>query len=142
MSEKPDISGYWSGWYSYGLDIGNTNIPFSAFVEAAGTGLFIGTVMEPNTFASPALVELTADISGEISRETVYFDKVYHPGPDVHQEVIKYLGNLNEDGTLISGEWHAGQGMSFTGGKFQMERSSGLESEALSASLKIDRPDS
>ena len=130
MSDFPEISGYWSGWYAYGVAAEDQRVPFSAFIEHVSPSEFVGTILEPNTFAAPILHELSADIQGEMASTSVIFEKQYHPGPDVHQELIQYLGHLSDDANHIAGEWHVGAGETFLNGVYEMTRLTGHQSKS------------
>jgi len=122
MTDANDIAGYWTGWYAYGTAADDQRIPFSAFLESVAELEFTGTTLEPNTFAAPMLRELSADVMGEMAGESVIFEKLYHPGPEVHQAHIQYLGRLSDEASRIFGEWHVGTGEDFLSGHFEMVR--------------------
>lgn len=118
-STDQDISGYWSGRYGY--QSWGHDVPYTAWLNLSG-GRFTGTTLEPNTFAHPDLAELSADLEGSISGNRVSFLKVYHPGPGVHGETIRYEGFLSDDGMLISGSWVLIQDGIYVTGHFEMWR--------------------
>ena len=78
FSRDSDLTGLWSGEYWY--DGGGQPTPFSAHIIDS-LGSITGTTLEPNTFAHPGLVELSADISGQRGELSVQFNKLYHPAP-------------------------------------------------------------
>lgn len=101
FSRDSDLTGLWSGEYWYGT--GNP-VPFSAHI-VDNLGTISGTTLEPNTFAHPGLIELSADISGTRGELSVRFNKLYHPAPGVHREPIVYSGTVDSNFTMIDGEW-------------------------------------
>lgn len=139
MTDANDIAGYWTGWYAYGTAADDQRIPFSAFLESVAELEFTGTTLEPNTFAAPMLRELSADVMGEMAGESVIFEKLYHPGPEVHQAHIQYLGRLSEEASRIFGEWHVGTGEDFLSGHFEMVRLSRRTAEA-DAIFSVESP--
>ena len=65
FSRETDLTGVWSGAYWYGAT--GMPTPFTAhIIEFAGS--LSGTTLEPATFGSPGLAELSADISGSAVR--------------------------------------------------------------------------
>lgn len=116
-SRESDLTGLWSGHYSEGA-YGPT--PFSAHISEVG-GSLTGTTLEPATFGAPFLVELSADITGGRSGQTVHFTKIYHPAPGVHRNPIAYSGTVDEKLTRIEGEWRFPEGWS---GGFVLVRAS------------------
>lgn len=107
FSREGDLTGLWSGEYWY-AGAGQPT-PFSAhLVDAAGS--ITGTTLEPNTFAHPGLVELSADIAGARGELSVRFTKLYHAAPGVHRDPIFYSGTVDAAFTMIDGDWR------FTGG--------------------------
>ncbi len=103
FSRDGDLTGLWSGEYWY---VGEPTppVPFSAhLVDAAGS--ISGTTLEPNTFAHPGLIELSAEISGARGELSVRFNKLYHAAPGVHRDPIVYSGTVDDKFTMIDGEW-------------------------------------
>lgn len=115
FSRDGDLTGLWSGEYWYGT--GNP-VPFSAHI-VDNLGTISGTTLEPNTFAHPGLIELSADISGMRGELSVQFNKLYHPAPGVHREPIVYSGTVDSNFTMIDGEWRLASGFS---GRFVLVR--------------------
>jgi hypothetical protein len=114
-SRDSDLTGLWSGEYWYGA---GTAVPFSAhIIDSLGT--LSGTTLEPNTFAHPGLIELSADISGARGELSVRFTKLYHPAPGVHRDPIAYTGTVDPNFTMIDGEWTFDYGFS---GRFVLVR--------------------
>jgi hypothetical protein len=103
FSRDSDLTGLWSGEYWY---VGEPTppVPFSAhIVDTAGN--ISGTTLEPNTFAHPGLIELSAELSGARGELSVRFTKLYHAAPGVHRDPIFYSGTVDPNFTVIDGEW-------------------------------------
>lgn len=116
FSRDSDLTGLWSGEYWY--NAGGQPTPFSAhIVDSLGT--ISGTTLEPNTFAHPGLIELSADISGSRGVLSVRFTKLYHAAPGVHRDPIIYSGTVDANFTMIDGEWRLANGFS---GRFVLVR--------------------
>lgn len=116
FSRDSDLTGLWSGEYWFGG--GGQPTPFSAhIVDSLGT--ITGTTLEPNTFAHPGLIELSADISGARGELSVRFNKLYHPAPGVHRYPIVYTGTVDANFTMIDGEWRFEDGFA---GRFVLVR--------------------
>ena len=132
FSRDSDLTGLWSGEYWYGT--GNP-VPFSAhIVDSLGT--ITGTTLEPNTFAHPGLIELSADISGTRGELSVRFNKLYHPAPGVHREPIVYTGTVDSKLTMIDGEWRFSHGFS---GRFVLVRvSRGAQAEEVTREVELE----
>ncbi len=132
FSRDSDLTGLWSGEYWYGT--GNP-VPFSAhIVDSLGT--ITGTTLEPNTFAHPGLIELSADISGTRGELSVRFNKLYHPAPGVHREPIVYTGTVDSKFTMIDGEWRFSHGFS---GRFVLVRvSRGAQAEEVTREVELE----
>lgn len=115
FSRDSDLTGLWSGEYWYGAA---KPVPFSAhLVDSLGT--ISGTTLEPNTFAHPGLIELSADISGARGELSVRFNKLYHAAPGVSRDPILYTGTVDPNFTMIDGEWRVPQGLT---GRFVLVR--------------------
>lgn len=132
FSRDSDLTGLWSGEYWYGT--GNP-VPFSAhIIDSLGT--LTGTTLEPNTFAHPGLIELSADISGTRGELSVRFNKLYHPAPGVHREPIVYTGAVDSKFTMIDGEWRVSRGFS---GRFVLVRvSRGAQAEEVVREVELE----
>ena len=103
FSREGDLTGLWSGEYWY---VGEPMppVPFSAhLVDTAGS--ITGTTLEPNTFAHPGLIELSAEITGARGELSVRFTKLFHAAPGVHRDPIFYSGTVDRNFTMIDGEW-------------------------------------
>lgn len=116
FSRNSDLTGLWSGEYWY--NGGGRPTPFSAHVVDS-LGTITGTTLEPNTFAHPGLIELSADINGSRGELSVRFSKLYHPAPGVHHAPILYAGSIDPHFTMIDGEWRIEGGFS---GRFVLVR--------------------
>jgi hypothetical protein len=118
FSRETDLTGVWSGAYWYAAV--PTPTPFTAhIIETAGS--LAGTTLEPATFGSPGLTELSADISGARGGPAVAFTKRYHPAQGVHSDPITYAGTVDAALTSIEGEWRLPSGFS---GRFVLVRAS------------------
>ncbi len=133
FSRDSDLTGLWSG--EYWFRDGGQPTPFSAhIVDSLGT--LTGTTLEPNTFAHPGLVELSADISGARGELSVRFNKLYHPAPGVHREPIVYTGTVDSKFTMIDGEWRFSHGFS---GRFVLVRvSRGAQAEEVTREVELE----
>lgn len=136
FSRDSDLTGLWSG--EYWCTGGGRPTPFSAhLVDSLGT--ITGTTLEPNTFAHPGLIELSADLSGARGELTVRFTKIYHAAPGVHRDPIFYAGTVDPNFTMIDGDWRFADGFC---GRFVLVRvSRGAKAAAVSheAALAIRR---
>lgn len=118
FSRDTDLTGVWSGEYWYRGTARPT--PFTAHIIETG-GSFTGTTLEPATFGSPGLTELSADISGTRGELLVRFTKLYHAAQGVHRDPISYAGTVDEKLTTIDGDWRLPNGYS---GRFVLYRAS------------------
>jgi len=118
FSRETDLTGVWSGAYWYGTS--GMPTPFTAhIIELAGS--LSGTTLEPATFGSPGLAELSADLRGERRAQNVRFTKLYHAAQGVHRDPISYAGAVDEKLTSIEGDWWLPSGFS---GRFLLVRAS------------------
>jgi hypothetical protein len=118
FSRDTDLTGVWSGEYWYGA--GGRTTPFTAHIIETG-GSLTGTTLEPATFGSPGLTELSADIAGSRGELMVRFTKLYHSAQGVHRDPISYAGTVNDKLTHIDGDWRLPSGFS---GRFILVRAS------------------
>jgi len=133
FSRDSDLTGLWSGEYWY--DGGGQPTPFSAHIIDS-LGSITGTTLEPNTFAHPGLVELSAEISGQRGELTVQFNKLYHPAPGVHRHPIFYAGTVDANFTMIDGEWRFNNGFS---GRFVLVRvSRGAQAAQIERAVELE----
>lgn len=138
FSRDTDLTGLWSGAYWYSARPMPT--PFTAHIIETG-GNLTGTTLEPATFGSPGLSELSADISGARGGSDVAITKRYHPAQGVHGDPIRYAGTVDDTLTSIEGEWRLPSGFS---GRFVLVRASrGVNAKArrrkAAATLEIRR---
>jgi hypothetical protein len=132
FSRETDLTGVWSGAYWYGA--AGMPVPFTAHIIEEG-GSLSGTTLEPATFGSPGLGELSADIRGARGALSVQFTKVYHAAPGVHREPIAYGGTVDDKLTTIEGDWRLPTGFS---GQFVLVRASrGVKAKARKAEAGI-----
>lgn len=131
FSRDSDLTGLWSGEYWF-LD-GGAPTPFSAhMVDSAGS--ITGTTLEPNTFAHPGLIELSADLSGTRGELSVRLTKLYYPAPGVHREPIFMSGTVDPNFTVIEGQWVVGSSSTFVG-RFVLVR---VSNAAPSAAVRLE----
>jgi hypothetical protein len=138
FSRDSDLTGLWSGEYWY-AGFGHPT-PFSAhIVDQAGN--ITGTTLEPNTFAHPGLIELSADISGARGELSVRFTKLYHPAPGAHRLPIFYSGTVDPNFTMIDGQWTFSEPGDLHGRFVLVRVSRGAEAMALTneIALELDR---
>ncbi len=102
FSEPNSLTGLWSGEYWYaGVSFPT---PFTAhFIDTNGD--LTGSTLEPNRFANPDLLELSASLTGARGDLSVRFTKLYNPAPGVHRQPIFYTGVVDASFTMIDGEW-------------------------------------
>lgn len=132
FSRDSDLTGLWSGEYWYGT---GSPVPFSAHIIDS-LGSITGTTLEPNTFAHPGLIELSADIAGTRGELSVRFNKLYHPAPGAHREPIFYAGTVDSNFTMIDGDWRLSNGFS---GRFVLVRvSRGAKAAEVTRSAELE----
>ena len=126
---KPDTSsplnlpGVWHGLYSYPVAV--PSVSFVATLSDQG-GWFDGTTEETGRVGDAAGRILTASLQGRRSGQSITMLKIYH-GEFAYYDSVHYAGDLNEDGTEISGTWHIANDWS---GTFLMVRSRTVETAA------------
>lgn len=98
MTDKRDVSGVW-----YGSFAGPGVVPnrFIATLEERG-GHIVGTITEPDERGNTDI--LRADVSGVRIGQQVNFLKQYD-GAAHAGHAIDYSGQIDIEGTEISGEW-------------------------------------
>ncbi|HET6159509.1 MAG TPA: hypothetical protein VFE34_14280 [Dongiaceae bacterium] len=111
-----NLTGLWHGLYSY--PFGKKPVSFVATLSDSD-GWFNGTTEEVGTAGDAIGQRLIASLQGRRSGRSVTMLKIYH-GPYVFYDSVHYAGDLNEDGTEISGTWHIAGSWS---GTFLMIRS-------------------
>jgi hypothetical protein len=134
FSRNSDLTGLWSGEYWYAG--ASAPVPFSAhIVDTAGN--ITGTTLEPNTFAHPGLIELSAGIEGARGELSVRFTKIYHAAPGVHRDPIFYSGSVDAAFTMIDGQWTFADGA--MSGRFVLVRvSRGAQAEAVEREAELE----
>ena len=132
LSRGSDPTGGGAGGYWYGT---GSPVPFSAHIIDS-LGSITGTTLEPNTFAHPGLIELSADIAGTRGELSVRFNKLYHPAPGAHREPIFYAGTVDSNFTMIDGDWRLSNGFS---GRFVLVRvSRGAKAAEVTRSAELE----
>jgi hypothetical protein len=133
FSRDSDLTGLWSGEYWY-VGLAMAPVPFSAHLVDVG-GTLTGTTLEPNTFAHPGLIELSAEISGSRGELSVQWNKLYHPAPGVHRDAVFYTGTVDPKFTMIDGKWKT-QGLA---GGFVLARiSRGAQAKATERDVALE----
>lgn len=134
MAETKDLSGYWSGWYAYDLQIRVQAVPFTAWLNVSHDGALIGSTTEPNTFGPVELDDLHADLTGEAGQDWVTFIKTYQPQPGLNASPIGYSGDVNADGSKITGVWTIAVGARSYQGQFELSRASSARKASMESS--------
>lgn len=118
--DRRNITGLWEGTYVYPSYEGPTT-PFVAnLVDRDGD--FSGSTLEPNLNGILGeSEELEATIVGRRQDRAIDFTKTYDG--TVVGDSIDYVGQLSEDGTMISGVWSNAE----MDGTFEMHRDARLE---------------
>lgn len=140
MPGPEDLSGYWSGWYSYALGLQQAVVPFTAMLSISANGDLTGSSLEPNTFALEGGEELISELNGVASAERVSYVKLYQPGRGVHQTPIRYIGEVVDDATRIIGQWTITQGHQTAEGQFELSRVSRSVHAEEQTSVHINLP--
>ncbi|HKP26374.1 MAG TPA: hypothetical protein VJV39_21075 [Dongiaceae bacterium] len=126
--DQPDTSplnltGVWHGLYSY--PVAMPSVSFVAALSDRG-GWFDGTTDETGSVGDARGRTLTASLQGRRSERSITMLKIYH-GASAYYDSVHYVGELNEDGTEISGTWRVAGNWS---GTFMMMRSRTAETAA------------
>lgn len=124
-----DLTGIWSGQYSYPDGSGREAVQFRLFITHDGERL-AGAVMERNTFGNgeerwlhAAIVDGAFDpVEGALT-----FTKRYDGTDDVDHDVA-YTGRIPDDGEAAEGTWRIPDSWS---GRFQIERETASAGGAL-----------
>ena len=120
MSEaKLNLSGIWHGRYFY--PVNRSPVPFVATMSDIDAWL-TGTIEEKGTAGEARGVAMSASIEGRRTGRAVTWLKLYD-GRFHHYDSVRYEGDINEDGTEISGRWSIPGNWS---GTFLMIRPSGI----------------
>lgn len=133
MADPLNLTGRWDGVFKYPQDYAPTTPFIAEIIEEAGA--LHGATLEPDLYKnSPA----KAEIAGHRSGRSVDFTKTYFDRDDGYQDPVDYVGQLSEDGLMISGVWSLKE----WNGTFEMTREVGLEIEVEErAEVEIDVPD-
>ena len=104
-SQVQRIGGRWQGRYYYAGQQGNNPpVEFEAMLEVPAPGQITGRTSEPNTFGTPGVPFLYANIRGEIVDNRLRFIKTYDgTGGQTHS--VAYSGMFNETWTTLVGTW-------------------------------------
>ena len=122
-SSPLNLTGVWHGLYSY--PVAMPSVSFVATLSDQG-GWFDGTTEEIGGVGDTVGRTLTASLQGRRSGRSITMLKIYH-GPSAYYDSVHYAGDLNEDGTEISGTWRVAANWS---GTFLMVRSHTVETAA------------
>lgn len=115
---KLDLTGQWSGEYSYPGLIGPTT-PFLATL-AEGGGRLTGTIIEPDTVTGTPVIE--AKVVGIRAGHNVDFTKTYgRSASESYDTPVDYVGTLSGDGNTVAGVWS----LLDLDGQFEMRREDG-----------------
>ena len=118
MPDPLDLTGKWDGVFQYPQKHMPTTPFLAEIVEEAGA--FSGTTIEPDLYKdSPA----GARITGHRSGRSVDFTKTYGNRQRGYENPVDYVGQLSEDGLMITGVWSLRE----WNGRFEMTREAGLE---------------
>jgi hypothetical protein len=101
------------------------SVSFVATLSDQG-GWFDGTTEEIGGVGDTVGRTLTASLQGHRSGRSITILKIYH-GASAYYDSVHYAGDLNEDGTEISGTWRVAANWS---GTFLMVRSRTVETAA------------
>jgi hypothetical protein len=107
IAAPTDLTGVWSGSYSYPAESQNAPVKFTLLLLRAENG-YCGCVVEPNTFGKERQEPfLHADLLGarfDESSRTLTFTKKYD-GTDGIDHNVEYSGRLSANGTGMNGTW-------------------------------------
>ena len=118
MSDPIDLTGKWDGVFQYPQDHMPTTPFLAEIVEEAGA--FSGTTIEPDLYKDSSA---NARITGHRSGRSVDFTKTYGGRDEGYENPVDYVGQLSEDGLMITGVWS----LKDWNGTFEMTREAGLE---------------
>jgi hypothetical protein len=111
-----NLTGTWHGLYSYPSN--KKPVSFIAMVSELD-GMFDGTTEETGSAGDATGQRLTASVQGRRTGRSLTMLKIYH-GAHALYDSVQYAGELNEDGSEISGTWRVPESWS---GTFLMIRS-------------------
>jgi hypothetical protein len=117
-SQAERLGGGWIGRYYYsGQQANNPPVEFELMLEVPAAGQVTGRTTEPNTFGTPGVPFLYANVRGEIVGNVLRFTKTYDgTGGQTHS--VSYDGTFNETWTTLVGTWRIND----TTGRFDMRR--------------------
>jgi len=125
-----DLSGHWTGIFSYPRDIPATGFEATLF---DGAGTLTGHVVEPRHDGTGVVEAL---IDGRRDGPRVRFAKSYD-GQDQDYDLVRYEGEVDADGVEITGRWEI---PGVWAGTFIMIRERGLTADtAADATVTVDR---
>jgi hypothetical protein len=131
-SNRKNLTGEWSGQFSYPSHIGPTT-PFLTHLRDDG-GRLTGTVIEPDVFYGGPTLQ--ASLRGLRHATSVDFTKSYEPhAPPGYENPVDYVGSISSDGNTISGVWSVLD----LDGTFEMHRDA-QASEPVEAEVLIELP--
>lgn len=118
QSQAERIGGRWLGRYYYsGQQASNPPVEFELMLEVPAAGRVSGRMSEPNTFGTPGVPFLYANIRGEIVENRLRFTKTYDgTGGQTHS--VAYSGTFNETWTTLVGTWRINEAT----GRFDLRR--------------------
>jgi hypothetical protein len=118
-SQVQRIGGRWQGRFYYaGQQANNPPVEFEVTLDVPSPGQITGRTSEPNTFGTPGVPFLYANIRGEIIDNRLRFTKTYDgTGGQTHS--IAYSGMFNETWTTLVGTWRINEQ---TQGRFDLRR--------------------
>lgn len=108
-SSPLNLTGVWHGLYSY--PVAMPSVPFVATLSDQG-GWFDGTRRSAAS-ATRRAGALTASLQGRRSGRSITMLKIYHRA-SVHNDSVRYVGDLNEDSSEINGAWRVASNWSGT----------------------------
>lgn len=114
MVDNPlDLSGTWDGMFVYPQD----TLPKTPFVAEISeeAGVISGKTLEPDLYSNSTL---KAEFVGCRSERVVDFTKSYSTPLEGYESPIDYVGQLSEDGQIVTGSWT----MQDWSGQFEMTR--------------------
>lgn len=115
MRRRIDINGEWEG--SFGYDRVFPETPFTLTLHER-SGILTGVAREPRLATMSRFGdEIEARISGVWDQQRLSWRKEYRDHQ--YRSIVRYVGELSEDGATISGRWHTGPLWS---GAFSMTR--------------------
>lgn len=117
-SQAQRIGGRWLGRYYYsGRQANNPPVEFELTLDVPGQGQVTGRISEPNTFGTPGVPFLYANVHGDIVGNALRFTKTYDgTGGQTHS--VSYTGTFNETWSTLVGTWRINE----TTGRFDLRR--------------------